>query len=288
MGKRTGWDLLTGWLRTRAERDPNRIVISIASARAARTYQVELSRRMGRAVLGILVGMGLVILVGGVFYGIVLRDASLLGAVRKENAILRERADRFTELEQEVDRLDELRRQICCLAGVSEAFGGDSRFGSAIDSVSARSVDPSSTNGELTEPGLESSHWVIPLLGPVSRGFTLGRGDRMGHPGVDVAGAEGSPVAAAAGGRVIFAGWDATFGNLVILEHGNGWETKYGHARELMVARGASVQAGQTIACVGSTGQSSAPHLHFEVLKDGITKDPADHFTAYRPAVSDN
>jgi murein DD-endopeptidase MepM/ murein hydrolase activator NlpD len=107
------------------------------------------------------------------------------------------------------------------------------------------------------------------------------------HAGVDIAGAEGVPIAAAADGRVTFAGWDSTFGHLLILRHRGGWDTKYGHAQKLLVALGDSVQAGSVIALLGSTGRSSAPHLHFEVVKDGVTVDPADYFAAYRSTISE-
>ncbi len=94
------------------------------------------------------------------------------------------------------------------------------------------------------------------------------------HSGVDFAADYGSPIRAANDGYVIFAGWYGGYGNAVILDHGNGISTLYGHAEELLVAEGQAVQRGQAIATVGSTGLSTGPHLHFEVRQAGEPIDP--------------
>ena len=281
------WDRLSGWLGRRAERDPNRISITITSPQLGRTYQVEASRRMLRLVLGILIGMIVLILVGGVSYGFRIRDTLRLREVRWENEVLRTRLGKLVELEQEVQRLDQIRQQLYLLAGVPEAELSDAPAGAVTESAGAGSARRFAPRAELTEAGLRSVLRVIPVRGPVSRGYAIGKGQSVGHAGVDIAGAEGVPIAAAADGRVVFAGWDSTFGNLLVLRHRAGWETKYGHAQELLVTQSDSVRAGGIIALLGSTGRSSAPHLHFEVLKDGTTVDPSDYFIAYRSAISD-
>lgn len=74
---------------------------------------------------------------------------------------------------------------------------------------------------------------------------------------------------------MIFAGWYGGYGNAVIIDHGNGLATMYAHSQELYVSEGQTVQRGQAIAAVGSTGLSTGPHLHFEVRKDGEPVDPA-------------
>lgn len=95
------------------------------------------------------------------------------------------------------------------------------------------------------------------------------------HSGLDFAGSYGSPIRAADSGTVIFAGWYGGYGNAVIINHGKGITTLYGHTSQLYVSEGQSVQRGQQIAAVGSTGLSTGPHLHFEVRKDGTPTDPA-------------
>ena len=99
------------------------------------------------------------------------------------------------------------------------------------------------------------------------------------HTGVDIGGmAEGTPVYAAAAGTVKEAGFDARQGNYVRLDHGDGLETFYAHCRSVEVKAGDAVELGQTIAAVGNSGQSTGPHLHFEVLVNGAATDPERYF----------
>lgn len=100
-------------------------------------------------------------------------------------------------------------------------------------------------------------------------------GYRRFHAGIDFAGDYGSPILAADSGTVIFAGWYGGYGRAVIVDHGKGITTLYGHSSELFVTEGQSVQRGQQVASVGSSGLSTGPHLHFEVRRDGTPIDPA-------------
>jgi len=95
------------------------------------------------------------------------------------------------------------------------------------------------------------------------------------HQGLDIAASEGTPIEAARAGRVVQAGWVRGYGNTVVLDHGDGQTTLYGHASEVLVKVGDKVTAGAHIAKVGSTGHSTGPHLHFEVRKDGRAQDPS-------------
>ncbi|HEY9668581.1 MAG TPA: peptidoglycan DD-metalloendopeptidase family protein [Coleofasciculaceae cyanobacterium] len=94
------------------------------------------------------------------------------------------------------------------------------------------------------------------------------------HAGIDFGASYGSTIRAAEGGTVIFAGWYGGYGNAVIINHGSGITTLYGHSSKLYVTEGQTVQAGVAIAAVGSTGLSTGPHLHFEVRKNGEPVDP--------------
>ncbi|BAY31161.1 peptidase M23B [Nostoc carneum NIES-2107] len=102
-------------------------------------------------------------------------------------------------------------------------------------------------------------------------------GYRRFHAGLDFAASYGSTIRAADSGTVIFAGWYGGYGKAVIIDHGNGITTLYGHTSELFVSEGQGVQRGQAIAVVGSTGLSTGPHLHFEVRRNGIPVDPASY-----------
>ncbi|MEC4815840.1 MAG: peptidoglycan DD-metalloendopeptidase family protein [Scytonema sp. PMC 1069.18] len=101
-------------------------------------------------------------------------------------------------------------------------------------------------------------------------------GYRRFHAGLDFAASYGSTIRAADSGTVIFAGWYGGYGKAVIISHGKSITTLYGHSSELYVSEGQTVQRGQPIAAVGSTGLSTGPHLHFEVRRDGTPVDPAN------------
>ena len=94
------------------------------------------------------------------------------------------------------------------------------------------------------------------------------------HTGIDIAAPAGTPIGAAAAGKVVFAGRNGGYGNMVIIEHADGTLTRYGHAEKLLVKEGDVVDSGQAIALVGSTGHSTGPHLHFEVKKNGQFVNP--------------
>jgi murein DD-endopeptidase MepM/ murein hydrolase activator NlpD len=120
--------------------------------------------------------------------------------------------------------------------------------------------------------------WTRPAVGPISSGF----GPRWGtfHAGLDFAARPGSVIRAASSGTVTLARWYGGYGNAVELDHGGNLHTRYGHAAELLVTVGEYVTVGQPIALVGSTGDSTGPHLHFEVRVNGTAIDPAPFLRA--------
>ncbi len=101
------------------------------------------------------------------------------------------------------------------------------------------------------------------------------------HPGLDIVAPKGTPIYAAAGGRVSFAGPKAGYGNCVDIDHGNGFSTRYGHASKIDVQVGQIVLPGDHIADVGSTGRSTGPHLHFEVIVNGTQVNPAGYLALF-------
>lgn len=124
---------------------------------------------------------------------------------------------------------------------------------------------------------------LVPSQQPVDVPATSGFGFRADpfngrlalHTGLDFPAEPGTPVVAAAGGMVVARDWHPAYGNLLEIDHGSGLLTRYAHAQTLEVPLGALVRRGQRIATVGSTGRSTGPHLHFEVLVDGVPQDPA-------------
>ena len=147
-----------------------------------------------------------------------------------------------------------------------------------------RVIIKGSKDGEY-EPGNTSAGtasgqfiWPLPYTHSVSSLFEW-RWGRM-HQGIDIAdgGVYGQPIVAADGGTVTFAGGDNSgYGNYVVIDHGNGYQTLYGHASSLAVSTGQYVSQGETIAYVGSTGNSTGPHLHFEIIENGEKINPLNY-----------
>jgi murein DD-endopeptidase MepM/ murein hydrolase activator NlpD len=133
-------------------------------------------------------------------------------------------------------------------------------------------ASPASGSGSV-DPGpvAGSSNLSWPLIGPLTSRY----GPRWGrmHNGIDVGVPTGRPIGSAAPGRVTYAGWMSGYGNTVIVDHGT-LETLYGHQSKIRVRVGQSVSRGQVVGLVGSTGNSTGPHLHFEVRVGGAAKDP--------------
>ena len=121
--------------------------------------------------------------------------------------------------------------------------------------------------------------WISSRYGERSDPFT---GERVHHKGVDFAGTRGTEVLSVASGVVIRASRQARYGKTIEIDHGNGYRTRYAHNQDLVVKPGDHVTAGQVIARMGSTGRSSAPHVHFEVLKDGASINPSSFVSHLR------
>jgi hypothetical protein len=118
----------------------------------------------------------------------------------------------------------------------------------------------------------------FPLMTPTDGYLTQSFDPERNHFGVDLAGKQGTPVYAAADGHLVFAGWTYQDGNMVIIQHGGGFVTVYKHNRSLLRSVQAHVVRGEAIALLGSSGKTSlGPHLHFEVWKDGIPRDPNEY-----------
>ena len=143
-------------------------------------------------------------------------------------------------------------------AGRAGRRGGDHH--GATPAPAAPSVD---------DPGT----FVFPANGPITSAF--GRRWGRAHTGVDIDGATGSPIIAAQTGTVTLAGWKNGYGNTVMIDHGNGVTTLYAHQARISVRNGQRVDRGQVLGTVGSTGNVTAAHLHYEVIVDGVHRNPA-------------
>lgn len=126
---------------------------------------------------------------------------------------------------------------------------------------------------------MESLPSILPARGYISSGFSSSRlhpvhHQPLPHEGIDISAAAGSPIVATAKGTVTFTGYRNGYGETVLVEHGFGYETLYGHASQILVRRGQEVERGEVIALVGRTGITTAPNVHYEVRRNGRPVDP--------------
>lgn len=119
---------------------------------------------------------------------------------------------------------------------------------------------------------------IRPVSGTITSRFGVGsKIRRSSHTGLDIATSTGTPIVAAASGTVTFAGYKGSYGNMIVISHGNGVQTYYAHCSKLYVSAGTQVSQGQSIAAVGSTGNSTGPHLHLEVRLNGVAYNPQNY-----------
>lgn len=196
------------------------------------------------------------------------------------------RAARVAELESQVTALEAERERIQQLGQRLEAIErqyGHIRglFGAATPaSPSDVWLPPPSTPGRgsasprTTATASLPTSWPLTERGFVTQGLLDAESVDGAHPGVDIAVATDSYIRAAGAGTVVDVGEDPVYGFFVVLDHGDGYTSLYGHASRNLVVRGQRVRRNEVIALSGSTGRSTAPHLHFEILLNGEAVDP--------------
>jgi murein DD-endopeptidase MepM/ murein hydrolase activator NlpD len=195
-------------------------------------------------------------------------------------------ADRTSEQRAVRDRLAWSQRELATarrdkrttLAGVQEdkadAIGHmrDLQAQSAALAAAIQAAQGSASAVPAPSAAASAAGFIWPVHGSLTSGFGW-RWGRM-HEGIDLAVASGTPVVSAAAGTVIVAGWMGGYGNLVVVDHGGGMATAYGHNTSVTVGVGQQVAQGQLIAYSGNTGHSTGPHVHFEVRVNGAAVDP--------------
>jgi murein DD-endopeptidase MepM/ murein hydrolase activator NlpD len=136
------------------------------------------------------------------------------------------------------------------------------------------------SGGKYVTPGPNAPDSGGGTLGWPAFGTTFIRGFTGSHTGYDLAAPKGTPIYAAESGtveKVSTGTWGGGYGNYIIIDHGNGLKTLYGHLSTVSVSVGQAVDRGQNIAGMGSTGRSTGPHLHFEVIDGGVKRNPSNY-----------
>jgi len=172
------------------------------------------------------------------------------------------------------------------LSSIAEKYSADKE---AIKTANELFSDKVAAGTELFIPGakldwskiqeINGDLFIWPLSGVITSSYgyrrnPFNRGQSQFHSGIDIRGSMGAPIRAAMAGRVSMVGYDNVFGNYVIISHNSGYRTLYGHMSRVRTRTGAYVVSGERIGDVGSTGQSTGPHLHFTVYKNGVTVNP--------------
>lgn len=228
--------------------------------------------KVGMALAGVvLVAVAVAIL----SYGRVASRAARATLLERENARLEVENAKVDEIAENLDRTERAYAQIREMAGLPPDLAGSRPVG-------APDSEPGDGGRELGEPAPPPAAEApdsVPSGWPLSlKGFeTAGFGGNGGHPGVDIAVPVHTPVLATARGVVGAADSDPVYGHYVVVAHGGGMETMYGHNAVLLVERGERVTRGQPIAYSGNSGRSTAPHLHYEIRRAGRAIDPAPY-----------
>jgi murein DD-endopeptidase MepM/ murein hydrolase activator NlpD len=247
------------------------IVVHTDGDLASRQYRVPLlafeAGKWGALVVGLLVVLFFA------FAGPIGRAAARVPGLERQVARLEEENSRVQQLAAALNRAELNYQDLRAMLGVRAPRDKGSATGDLVRTVAVRARPPSAPL--RYEPGpAEPTHWPLDIAGFVTRGQVRPGDLAESHPGIDIAVPAGTPVRAAGGGVVEAAGTDPAYGLFVLLRHSSGYETMYGHASRILARERDSVQAGQVIALSGNSGRSTAPHLHFEIRREGKSLDP--------------
>ena len=281
-------------------------VILVPDARSAFRkirVPVRLIRTVAGAAGAVALAMGALL----VHYASLNREVSELEAVRLENAALSERAHRFDEslgqLESRATQLQSSIAKLAVMSGLEPTLRAADGVVGGVGGVTGVDLDPPSRDRDVTLHALSRSLSDLaarsqrietfyadqtellshtPSVWPVRGYFSSGFGNRVDpftggkdfHPGIDVSAPRGTKAVAPADGVVLAVGPRGAYGLAIIIDHGRGVITRYGHLEGFNVRAGQHVRRGDVIGFVGSTGRSNAPHLHYEVWLDDKAQNP--------------
>lgn len=227
-----------------------------------------------RAALGLLIAIGLLLILALGYLGPIARQAARVPALRREIERLTGDNRRIRELALALDSVEAQYAKLRALVGADIAPD-------PVLLASALLVAPPITVGvAASRPRYEMGpsvprHWPLDERGYLTRGqIGADSTPAEAHPGIDVAVPVGALVRCAGGGTILQVGEDREYGQFVLVQHPNGYQSMYGHLSRVVVLQGARIRAGEVLGRTGNTGRSSAPHLHLEIRHNGVTLDP--------------
>jgi len=212
----------------------------------------------------------------------------LVQDLKAENARLREHS-RDLEISSQkmvgIDSITAYLRRLASVADIKENVSPVAAASSPAGHPSAAAQGVERTDGQVSRAGTQAEFAtsvpnIMPATGWITKLFATDQAST--HLGVDIAATSGTPIKATATGVVEDVRNDKYYGQIVEVRHENGYLTRYGHCSQVLASVGDRVNRGQTIALVGSTGRSTAPHVHYEVMKYGKHVDPMDFIGAHK------
>ena len=215
------------------------------------------------------------------------RKLQYLNALRRDNEFLSKENNQLRQINNKIIKIDSISEYLERLSAVSqppEKTKSGSRTTEPKRKETVADTAKTVTGGkpifnkseeQLHEPDMKSQPIALPVEGWITQQFIDDTTPGVAtHPGIDIAAAEGMIIKAPAPGTVSSVETDQYYGNLIVIKHDEGFSTRYGHCAKVFVSKGEKIERGQTIALVGNTGHSTAPHLHYEVIRNGKNVNP--------------
>ncbi len=245
---------------------------------ALESRQFRLPRWAARVLVGGLVVLAVGLLTVALLYGPIVATAARVPLLERQIARLQAENARVNELAQRLDEMEasyaHLRSMLGADIGLPDARQAESAESRLYVAPPILAREP--TAGDSTAPTGPTvpQRWPLSVRSFRTRGLAQGDPSVESHAGLDLAVPVGSDVRASGGGVVRDTGTDPAYGLFVLLQHPDGYESMYGHLSRVLVTRGDTVRVGQVVALSGNSGRSTAPHLHFEIRRDGRSIDP--------------
>ena len=246
------------------------IIIVPHDLKKTRTFRVPYAAFY--AIVGLMAAGLIIMIVFVASYGSLLVESREASIYKKQVEELTKRQERMGELRRNLAQLRAMNLQVRRMLGLVVTPQDSLVMAQAQKEKTGLSPDLRMEQTSM----LRSIPTFWPVRGFITKRFRarVGENDALYHGGIDIAVDRGTPVRAAASGYVTEAGWNDSYGYYVQIDHGYGIKTLYAHADMLVVVKGERVEQGQTVAYSGNTGNSTAPHLHFEVSQNNVPVDP--------------
>jgi murein DD-endopeptidase MepM/ murein hydrolase activator NlpD len=235
--------------------------VIITSTDSVLSKHIFISRMWFKIMLGVGILLVVAAVIAAAYYSVVYYQALQSVMLRRRNAEIEQEFAKLQEIKDNLETAERNNRKLKVMLGIDKTPAPVQPY---IDSILP---DYTNTINMIVEKE-ENIPGLLPTLGQISRNYS------PEHEGIDIAAPRFSPVVAAASGFIGDAGWDAVYGNYVVIEHDVNYSTFYGHLHSIGVRQGDKITSGTVLGTIGSTGRSTSPHLHYEVRFRGEPVDP--------------